>query len=254
MFVFYESERNYMRILLLNSEHKSCQFCYHVFKANCIFINRIYFHKRRTIGGKRMTARVAVVMGSTSDWPTMKLAFDLLEELGIQAEKHVISAHRMPVQLQEFGQNARENGLEIIIAGAGGAAHLPGMLAASTTIPVIGVPVKSSNLNGLDSLLSIVQMPGGVPVGTMAIGNSGAKNAALYAASILSLHDAAVAANLADFRAAQTASSIESEEDLKWPKQTVTSNQGRPSGLSVVVSSAKWWRCPQKKWAIRSWS
>lgn len=166
----------------------------------------------------------------------MKLAFDLLQDLGIAAEKHVISAHRMPVQLQEFGSQARENGLEIIIAGAGGAAHLPGMLAASTTIPVIGVPVKSSNLNGLDSLLSIVQMPGGVPVGTMAIGNSGAKNAALYAASILSLQDEKIAANLADFRAKQTASSIESEGELQWQRLIVTLNQGRPSGLSVVVS------------------
>lgn len=161
-----------------------------------------------------MTARVAVVMGSTSDWPVMKSSFELLQTLGITAVKHVISAHRMPVELQEFGQTAREKGLQIIIAGAGGAAHLPGMLAANTTIPVIGVPMKSSNLNGLDSLLSIVQMPAGVPVGTMAIGPAGAKNAALYAASILSLSDEKLAQRLQKYRQDQTQSSIDSEEDL----------------------------------------
>ncbi|MDF7626817.1 5-(carboxyamino)imidazole ribonucleotide mutase [Lactobacillaceae bacterium L1_55_11] len=161
-----------------------------------------------------MTARVAVVMGSTSDWPVMKNCFELLAELGITADKHVISAHRMPAQLQEFGQTARDQGLEIIIAGAGGAAHLPGMLAANTTLPVIGVPMKSSNLNGLDSLLSIVQMPAGVPVGTMAIGPAGAKNAALYAASILGLQDEDVAQALTDYRQRQTQASIDSEEDL----------------------------------------
>ncbi|GAO99496.1 5-(carboxyamino)imidazole ribonucleotide mutase [Fructobacillus ficulneus] len=162
-----------------------------------------------------MTSQVAVVMGSTSDWPVMKAAFDRLEELGIEAEKHVISAHRMPAQLQEFGQSARDRGLKLIIAGAGGAAHLPGMLAANTTLPVIGVPMKSSTLNGIDSLLSIVQMPAGVPVGTMAIGPAGAKNAALYAASILSLNDVKIEKALNDFRAAQTQASIQSEEDLR---------------------------------------
>jgi len=157
---------------------------------------------------------VAIVMGSTSDWPTMKLAADKLAELEISYSKHVISAHRMPTQLAEFAQQAAGNGIDVIIAGAGGAAHLPGMLAANTIVPVIGVPVKTRTLSGMDSLLSIVQMPSGVPVGTLAIGDAGASNAALFAASILALNDATVAKNLQAFRAKQTQKAIESEAQL----------------------------------------
>ncbi len=141
----------------------------------------------------------------------MQLAAKQLEALAIPYTKHVISAHRMPDALAEFGKSARSNGIAVIIAGAGGAAHLPGMLAANTTVPVIGVPVKTRTLNGLDSLLSIVQMPGGVPVGTMAIGEAGATNSALFAASILAVTDGQVAASLAAFRAEQTRKATESE-------------------------------------------
>ncbi|MFD1484109.1 5-(carboxyamino)imidazole ribonucleotide mutase [Lacticaseibacillus baoqingensis] len=155
--------------------------------------------------------KVAIVMGSSSDWPTMKLAAAQLTALAIPFTKHVISAHRMPAELTRFGQQARAEGVSVIIAGAGGAAHLPGMLAANTTLPVIGVPIKTRTLNGVDSLLSIVQMPGGVPVGTMAIGDAGATNAALFAASILSIDSPAVAAKLAAFRDAQTHQAEESE-------------------------------------------
>lgn len=158
--------------------------------------------------------QVAVVMGSTSDWPAMKQSVQLLDELGVTYEKHVISAHRMPEQLQAFGQSAQENGLKVIIAGAGGAAHLPGMLAANTLVPVIGVPMQSRALNGLDSLLSIVQMPAGIPVATVAIGEAGAKNAAILAAQIVAQGQPDVLANLAAFRAKQTQQSIDSEVDL----------------------------------------
>ncbi len=157
---------------------------------------------------------VAVVMGSTSDWPTMKQATALLSQLGISFEKHVISAHRMPDTLGAFAKNARGAGIDVIIAGAGGAAHLPGMLAANTTLPVIGVPIKTRTLNGVDSLLSIVQMPAGVPVATMAIGEAGAKNAALTAAAILSVRDQSVAKRLTAFRQAQTLAAQESEARL----------------------------------------
>ncbi len=157
---------------------------------------------------------VAVVMGSTSDWPTMKQATALLSQLGISFEKHVISAHRMPDTLGAFAKSARGAGIDVIIAGAGGAAHLPGMLAANTTLPVIGVPIKTRTLNGVDSLLSIVQMPAGVPVATMAIGEAGAKNAALIAAAILSVRDQSVAKRLTAFRQAQTLAAQESEARL----------------------------------------
>ncbi len=150
-------------------------------------------------------------MGSSSDWPTMKLVAKQLEALAIPYEKHVISAHRMPDALAAFAKNARAHGVDVIIAGAGGAAHLPGMLAANTTVPVIGVPVKTRTLNGVDSLLSIVQMPGGVPVGTMAIGEAGATNAALFAASILAVSQPEVADRLTAFRTAQTKKAEESE-------------------------------------------
>ena len=128
---------------------------------------------------------VAVVMGSSSDWETMKHAVDVLETFNVPHERHIVSAHRTPVWMAEFASNAEQHGLEVIIAGAGGAAHLPGMVAAHTTLPVLGVPVQSATLNGLDSLLSIVQMPGGVPVGTLAIGKAGATNAGYLAVSIL---------------------------------------------------------------------
>lgn len=154
-----------------------------------------------------MTAKapaVAVVMGSQSDWETMKEAAELLDRLGISHEARIVSAHRTPKRLYEFAESARKDGFKVVIAGAGGAAHLPGMIAAITDIPVLGVPVESKSLKGLDSLLSIVQMPGGVPVGTLAIGKAGAKNAALLAASILSLSDAQVAEKLSDWRRKQT--------------------------------------------------
>lgn len=135
-------------------------------------------------------------MGSTSDWETMKLACEILDELQVPYEKKVVSAHRTPDLMFEYAENARERGIKVIIAGAGGAAHLPGMVAAKTTLPVIGVPVKSRTLNGIDSLLSIVQMPGGVPVATVAIGNAGATNAGLLAAQILSIADSELAEKL----------------------------------------------------------
>ena len=152
------------------------------------------------------TPRVGVIMGSQSDWPTMKHATTILEALGVAYEARIVSAHRTPERLVEYAKGARARGIHVIVAGAGGAAHLPGMVASMTTLPVLGVPVKSRALSGMDSLLSIAQMPGGVPVGTLAIGNSGAKNAALLAASILSLHDAPLAERLAAWRQAQTES------------------------------------------------
>ncbi len=147
---------------------------------------------------------VAVVMGSKSDWDTMQHAVQMLRQLGIPEEHHVVSAHRTPELMAEFAARASERGIKVIIAGAGGAAHLPGMIAAQTWLPVLGVPVESRALKGMDSLLSIVQMPGGVPVGTLAIGISGAKNAALLAAGILALEDKAVRSALQEFRAQQT--------------------------------------------------
>lgn len=156
---------------------------------------------------------VAIVMGSRSDWPTMKKAADALDELGVAYEAKVVSAHRTPQRLVEFATGAKAAGYQVIIAGAGGAAHLPGMVASMTPLPVLGVPVQSKALSGLDSLLSIVQMPGGVPVATLAIGEAGAKNAGLLAAQILSLADPALAARLDAQRAAQTDSVAESVED-----------------------------------------
>jgi 5-(carboxyamino)imidazole ribonucleotide mutase len=147
---------------------------------------------------------VAVVMGSSSDWETMKHAVEVLEKFNIPHERHIVSAHRTPVWMAEFASDAEEHGLEVIIAGAGGAAHLPGMVAAHTTLPVLGVPVQSAALNGLDSLLSIVQMPGGVPVGTLAIGKAGATNAGLLAVSILATSRPELRAMLRAFRDEQT--------------------------------------------------
>ena len=148
--------------------------------------------------------KVGIIMGSQSDWPTMRHAAETLEALGIAFEKRIVSAHRTPQRLYDYAQTARGRGLQIIIAGAGGAAHLPGMTAAMTPLPVFGVPIESKALKGMDSLLSIVQMPGGIPVGTLAIGKAGAINAALLAAAILAGGDAAIAARLDAWRAAQT--------------------------------------------------
>ena len=147
---------------------------------------------------------VAVVMGSSSDWETMRHAVEMLERFGVPHERQIVSAHRTPEWMAEFATTAEERGLEVIIAGAGGAAHLPGMVAAHTVVPVLGVPVESATLKGLDSLLSINQMPGGVPVGTLAIGKAGATNAALLAVSILSNSRPDLRAKLRAFRAEQT--------------------------------------------------
>jgi len=149
-------------------------------------------------------ADVAIIMGSTSDWETMQHAADMLAELGIKHESLVISAHRTPERLYEFATGAKKAGYKVIIAGAGGAAHLPGMAASMTPLPVLGVPVESKTLKGLDSLLSIAQMPGGIPVGTLAIGKAGAKNAGLLAAAILALSDAKLAKKLDNWRKKQT--------------------------------------------------
>ncbi|MBU1288879.1 MAG: 5-(carboxyamino)imidazole ribonucleotide mutase [Alphaproteobacteria bacterium] len=148
--------------------------------------------------------KVGIIMGSQSDWPVMRHAAAILEEMGVPHEAKIVSAHRTPDRLTEYAKAARDRGLKVIIAGAGGAAHLPGMAAAMTPLPVLGVPVQSKTLSGLDSLLSIVQMPRGVPVGTLAIGEAGAVNAGLMAAAIIALNDEAVAAKLDAYRAAQT--------------------------------------------------
>jgi 5-(carboxyamino)imidazole ribonucleotide mutase len=150
------------------------------------------------------TPQVAVIMGSTSDWETMTHAAQVLEDFGVSYEKHVVSAHRTPLWMAEFAQGAEARGIQVIIAGAGGAAHLPGMTAAHTTLPVLGVPVQSAALNGLDSLLSIVQMPGGVPVAALAIGRAGATNAGLLAVAILALSQPVLREKLQAFRAEQT--------------------------------------------------
>lgn len=149
---------------------------------------------------------IAIIMGSTSDWETMQHAADMLDELKVPYDKRVVSAHRTPERLYTFAKGAKDAGFKVIIAGAGGAAHLPGMAASMTTLPVLGVPVESKTLKGLDSLLSIAQMPGGVPVGTLAVGKAGAKNAGLLAASILALNDAALATRLEKWRDKQTKS------------------------------------------------
>ena len=152
---------------------------------------------------------VAIVMGSQSDWATMRCAAEALDKLGVPYDARIVSAHRTPARLVEFARTAADEGFRVIIAGAGGAAHLPGMGASMTHLPVLGVPVQSRALSGQDSLLSIVQMPAGIPVGTLAIGEAGATNAGLLAASILALQDEALGERLKDFRAAQTASVAE---------------------------------------------
>ncbi len=156
---------------------------------------------------------VAIIMGSQSDWPTMKHAADMLDELGVSYEALIVSAHRTPDRLYSFAKGARDAGYKVIIAGAGGAAHLPGMTAAMTPLPVFGVPVESKALSGVDSLHSIVQMPAGIPVGTLAIGKAGAANAALLAAAVLALHDQPLAERLDTYRAERTAAVAERPED-----------------------------------------
>ena len=153
---------------------------------------------------------VGIIMGSKSDWETMRHAAEMLDQLGVKYEKRIVSAHRTPDLLFEYASGAESRGIKVIIAGAGGAAHLPGMCAAKTTLPVLGVPVQSKTLNGLDSLLSIVQMPAGVPVGTLAIGEAGAKNAAILAAQILATSDPQLSSRLKQFREQQTKAVLDS--------------------------------------------
>ncbi|WP_267137482.1 5-(carboxyamino)imidazole ribonucleotide mutase [Anianabacter salinae] len=160
-----------------------------------------------------MSIKVGIIMGSQSDWATMKGAADILDELGVPHEARIVSAHRTPDRLWEYGKTAASRGLQVIIAGAGGAAHLPGMMASKTRVPVIGVPVQTKALSGVDSLYSIVQMPRGYPVATMAIGAAGAANAGLMAAGILALQDTALAQRLDDWRAALSASIPEEPSD-----------------------------------------
>lgn len=164
--------------------------------------------------GEMMNPIVGVIMGSKSDWETMKYCCETLLEYDIPFEKLVVSAHRTPDEMFKYAENARKRGIRVIIAGAGGAAHLPGMVAAKTTLPVIGVPIQSKALNGLDSLLSIVQMPAGVPVGTVAIGKAGAINAGLFAVQILSTHDDSIAQKLMNKRIETKNMVIESSEEL----------------------------------------
>lgn len=156
---------------------------------------------------------VGIIMGSQSDWETMKEAHDILHELGVPHEVKIVSAHRTPERLYNYADTAKDRGLKVIIAGAGGAAHLPGMAASMTPLPVLGVPVESKALKGMDSLLSIAQMPGGIPVGTLAIGKAGAKNAGLLAAAILATNDETIAKALEDFRTKQTSSVAETPQD-----------------------------------------
>ncbi|MQF85032.1 MAG: 5-(carboxyamino)imidazole ribonucleotide mutase [SAR202 cluster bacterium] len=161
--------------------------------------------------------KVSIIMGSKSDLDTMRIASEVLRELEVSHEIKIISAHRTPDLMFEFAKNAQNRGIEIVIAGAGGAAHLPGMVAAITELPVIGVPIKSSNLNGIDSLLSIVQMPKGVPVATVAIGDHGAENAALISAKILALNDNKISKNLQK-RISNTSNSVKKDSDIgNWP-------------------------------------
>ena len=160
------------------------------------------------------SAPVAIIMGSRSDWPTLKAAAEILDALGVAHEDKVDSAHRTPDRKYAFAKGAKAAGFKVIIAGAGGAAHLPGMTASMTELPVLGVPIKTASLDGMDSLLSIAQMPGGIPVATLAIGEAGAKNAGILAAQILALNDPALDQRLTAWRAAQTASVAETVEDI----------------------------------------
>ncbi|MDI7236801.1 5-(carboxyamino)imidazole ribonucleotide mutase [Leptospira santarosai] len=161
-----------------------------------------------------MSARVAIIMGSHSDWETMRETESILKEFGVSFHKEIVSAHRSPEYMLEFSKSAKQNGYSVIVAGAGGAAHLPGMVASMTTLPVLGVPIQSKALNGLDSLLSIVQMPGGVPVGTLAIGTAGAKNAGLLAIRILSLQDSKLSEKLELYRNQIRENALSKNKDL----------------------------------------
>lgn len=163
---------------------------------------------------------VGIIMGSSSDWPTLQNAAQVLEDFGVPFEKKVVSAHRTPQLLYDYATTARSRGLKIIIAGAGGAAHLPGMTASMTTVPVLGVPVQSRALSGVDSLYSIVQMPGGIPVATFAIGNAGALNAGLFAIAMLATEQPELAAQLKAYRERQTAKVLESQAQLELPAQS----------------------------------
>ncbi|MFV0645579.1 MAG: 5-(carboxyamino)imidazole ribonucleotide mutase [Sphingomonadaceae bacterium] len=164
-------------------------------------------------GSGKNSPQVAIIMGSQSDWPTMKMAAIVLDELGVAYDARIVSAHRTPDRMYDFARSAADDGFRVIIAGAGGAAHLPGMVASLTHLPVLGVPVQSRALSGQDSLLSIVQMPAGVPVGTLAIGEAGATNAGILAASILATHDEELAGRLVAFRAARSAAVAERPVD-----------------------------------------
>ena len=187
------------------------------------------------------TAKVAIVMGSRSDWPTMQKAAIMLRDLGVEFDASVVSAHRTPKLLTEFAETAADQGIQVIIAGAGGAAHLPGMIAAHTHLPVLGVPVRSSQLSGLDSLLSIVQMPKGVAVGTLAIGEAGAANAGLLAAQMLANQDPVLRDRIISFREKQTHTVLENATwswtnegpDLRWWS---TGSHDVPCGLSIGYS------------------
>jgi 5-(carboxyamino)imidazole ribonucleotide mutase len=174
--------------------------------------NSLAFYKR---SGLSMGLKVGVIMGSKSDWETMKHSCDILDELGVEYEKKVVSAHRTPDYMFEYAERAQDRGIEVIIAGAGGAAHLPGMVAAKTLLPVIGVPVQSKALNGMDSLLSIVQMPGGVPVATVSIGKTGATNAGLLAAQFLAVHDGELRNRLEKRREKMRDAALESSGELQ---------------------------------------
>lgn len=187
-----------------------------VYRKGCPVFHFIYSKASNyKFGGKTVKAQVGVIMGSISDWETMKHACEALDQINIPYEKRVVSAHRTPDLLFDYAESARERGIKVIIAGAGGAAHLPGMTAAKTTLPVIGVPVQTKALNGMDSLLSIVQMPGGVPVATVAIGKAGAVNAGLLAAQILGSSDAGIADKLEAIRNETKEKVLSSSEQLK---------------------------------------
>lgn len=161
---------------------------------------------------KKISARIGVIMGSQSDWVTMKNSVDIIDSFNIPYQLNIVSAHRTPQRLYEYAKGAEKKGIKVIVAGAGGAAHLPGMVASLTTLPVLGVPIQSKAMKGMDSLLSIVQMPAGVPVGTLAIGVSGATNAGLLALQILSINDEVLSKKLKDYRNKQTASVLEKPE------------------------------------------
>ena len=185
-------------------------------------------------------------MGSQSDWQTMKHAAETLDALQVGYQTRIVSAHRTPERLYAFAKGAKTEGFKVIIAGAGGAAHLPGMTASLTSLPVFGVPIESKALSGQDSLYSIVQMPPGVPVGTLAIGQAGAINAALLAASVLALNDAALGRLLEAWRAAQTAGVAEVPKDIACPQPRRRSSQRQPSAFSAVDSLAVCWRSPPR--------